>query len=185
MFPLCLLHPSRLSSLLLTCHKSLSSSFLLVFSLYSSYSFSSCLFFLPISSLLLVSSAVFRSSPHACLLPMSPVPSALPFLSSLLYPLIGLFCLISLYSPPLSFICFASSPRHLSCGPDSPITAGGNYGWKVIRRSLNNYPLMQLIDFPFQELCFLSPGSVFSSSLPELACLFSAMFCIFWGQAKI
>lgn len=63
----------------------------------------------------------------------------------------------------LFFIFFASLPLHLSCGPNSPITAGGNYAWKVIRCSLNNYPLMQLIDFSFQELCFLSPGSAFLS----------------------
>lgn len=65
--------------------------------------------------------------------------------------------------PFLSFIFSASSLLYFSCGPNSPITAGGNYAWKLIRCSLNNYPLMQLIDFPFQELCFLSPVSAFLS----------------------
>lgn len=72
------------------------------------------------------------------------------------------FCFFLLFFN-LFFIFFASLPLHLSCGPNSPITAGGNYAWKVIRCSLNNYPLMQLIDFSFQELCFLSPGSAFLS----------------------
>lgn len=82
--------------------------------------------------------------------------------SSLLYPLVFLsFSLFPFYFQTLTFL--ASSPLHLSCGPNSPITAGRNYAWKLIRHSLNNYPLMQLIDFPFQELCFLSPGPAFLS----------------------
>lgn len=63
----------------------------------------------------------------------------------------------------LNFIFLVSSSLNLSCAPNSPITAGRNYAWKPIRHSLNNYPFMQLIDFPFQELCFLSPGSAFLS----------------------
>lgn len=84
----------------------------------------------------------------------------------------------------LSFVYLASSPLHLSCGPNSPITAGRNYAWKLIRRSLNNYPLMQLIDFPFQELCFLSPGSAFP--LLELAFSFHlTVFGSFFGQVQV
>lgn len=70
----------------------------------------------------------------------------------------------------LSSFYLSVLPLHLSSGPNHPITAGRNYAWKLIRRSLNNYPLMQLIDFPFQELCFLSPGP--PSSLSLSVCLY-------------
>lgn len=125
----------------------------------------------------------FAPSPFFLLLSLHLLPvlfascliSTLPSTSSQVWPLPPLLSTIhtSLSDDPTlfflllffnrSFISFASFPLHLSCGPNSPITAGGNYAWKVIRCSLNNYPLMQLIDFPFQELCFLSPGSAFLS----------------------
>lgn len=117
-----------------------------------------------------------------------------PLMSSVLwmsFPLSPspLYLLIFLSSPPSFFLClpfifYASSPLHLSSGPNSPITAGRNYAWKLIRRSFNNYPLMQLIDFPFQELSFLSPGSPALS--PKLALpYYFIMFWVFFGQAMI
>lgn len=100
------------------------------------------------------------------------------FPSSLFYLPIFLSFPLFLFSP-LSSIFFVSSHLYLSCGPNSPITAGRNYAWKLIRRSLNNYPLMHLIDFPFQELCFLSPGSAVLS--PSYLSLFiSLCLGLFW-----
>lgn len=147
------------------------------------------LFYLHFSTLLSTSSQLWPLLPplplgpnHLC--PLSPgFPSLLVSPSTLLYLLIFLSSLFLFFFPFLSFIVFASSPLHLSCGPSSPITAGGNYAWKLIRRSLNNYPLMQLIVFPFQELCFLFPGSAFLSPGWFSLFLFHCVW-LFFGQAK-
>lgn len=62
-----------------------------------------------------------------------------------------------IFLPPSSSYSFTLAV--FPCGPNSPKPAGRNYAWKLIRHSLNNYPLMQLIDFPFQELCFVFPAA--------------------------
>lgn len=106
--------------------------------------------------------------------------------SSFLYLLLSLsFPSLLFFFFFLSFVYLASSPLHLSCGLNSPITAGRNYAWKLIRRSLNNYPLMQLIDFPFQELCFFVSWFCFSPPRASFLILFNCVWVFFFGQVQV